>query len=79
MKKPSHPLHNIGALALIALFLSVRTQATEPTFADVFVASQDGYKSIRIPAVVVTKAGVVLAFAEGRAANTDRHHSQAQS
>lgn len=37
-----------------------------------FVPKADGFKSIRIPAVVVTKKGTVLAFAEGRAANTDQ-------
>ena len=37
-----------------------------------FVPQADGFKSIRIPAVVVTKKGTVLAFAEGRAANTDQ-------
>lgn len=44
----------------------------EPEFSDVFVAGRDGYKSIRIPSVVPTKTGVVLAFAEGRAANADQ-------
>ena len=46
--------------------------AAEPEFSDVFTAAKDGYKSIRIPAVVVTKQGTVLAFAEGRAANADQ-------
>ena len=46
--------------------------AAEPEFFDVFIARKDGYKSIRIPSVVVTKKGVVLAFAEGRAADSDQ-------
>lgn len=46
--------------------------AAEPEFSDVFTAGKDGYQSIRIPSVVVTKQGAVLAFAEGRAANADQ-------
>lgn len=57
---------------LAALLHGGTTFAAEPKFSDVFVPSQDGYKSIRIPSVVVTKKGVVLAFAEGRAANADQ-------
>jgi sialidase-1 len=49
-----------------------QASAAGPQFSDVFVATNDGYKSIRIPSVVVTKKGVVLAFAEGRAANADQ-------
>ncbi len=33
---------------------------------DVFVAGQDGYHTYRIPGIVTTKAGTVLAFCEGR-------------
>ncbi len=47
-------------------------RAAEPRFSDVFFSGKEGYKSIRIPSVVVTKNGVVLAFAEGRAAATDQ-------
>jgi sialidase-1 len=54
------------------LFSNVAATATEPQFFDVFVANKDGYKSIRIPSVVVTKKGFVLAFAEGRAADADQ-------
>lgn len=46
--------------------------AAEPEFSDVFVSGQDGYKSIRIPSVVVSKEGTVLAFAEGRAVASDQ-------
>ena len=51
-------------LALASLLISARS--AEPEFSDVFNSGQDGYVSVRIPAVLVTKAGSVLAFAEGR-------------
>jgi sialidase-1 len=46
--------------------------AAELEFSDVFTSGKDGYPSIRIPAVVATKAGTVLAFAEGRERPTDQ-------
>jgi sialidase-1 len=58
---------------LLSLSLTVAAPP-EPTFADVFVAKADGYPSIRIPSVVCTKAGTLLAFAEGRSAPRD--HAQ---
>ena len=47
-------------------------RAVEPHFSDVFSSGKEDYNSIRIPSVVVTKNGVVLAFAEGRAAAADQ-------
>ena len=49
--------------------------AGEPSFSTVFTAGNDGYASVRIPSVVVSPKGVVLAFAEGRA----KHSDQAQN
>lgn len=43
-----------------------------PEIVDVFVPKVDGFESIRIPSVVVTNKGAVLAFAEGRAADADQ-------
>ncbi len=60
----------IGLLILLAL--PMMAWAGEPELADVFVPKADGFASIRIPSVIVTKAGTVLAFAEGRAANADQ-------
>ncbi len=44
----------------------------EPQFSDVFASGKEGYKSIRIPAVAVSRNGTVLAFAEGRTVATDQ-------
>ena len=57
----------------IALVLTTASLfAADPRFSDVFTAGKDGYPSIRIPSVVVTKKGAVLAFAEARAKNADQ-------
>lgn len=59
-----------------ALSLTMITPLTglgaDPEQVDVFVPKSDGFASIRIPSLVVSRKGVVLAFAEGRAANTDQ-------
>ncbi len=66
-------LRKLSLVVAFSLLLGFRGAVlAAPEFSDVFVASKDGYKSIRIPSVVVTKHGVVLAFAEGRAANADQ-------
>jgi sialidase-1 len=61
---------NLTLLLLLLVPLTLR--AADPEFSDVFVPSADGFVSIRIPAVVVTDQGTLLAFAEGRAANADQ-------
>ena len=42
--------------------------AAEPSLqkTDLFIAGQDGYKLYRIPGIVVTKRGTVLAYCEAR-------------
>lgn len=57
---------------LLTLLATLSAVGAEPDLSDVFVPKTDGFKSIRIPSVVVTKSGTVLAFAEGRAANADQ-------
>lgn len=56
----------------ILLATSVFTYAQQLT--DVFIKKADGYRNYRIPSIVCTKNGVLLAFAEGRASLLD--HSE---
>jgi len=51
-------------VATLASPWTVRAAGLEMT--DVFVSGQDGYHTYRIPAMVVTTNGTVLAFCEGR-------------
>ena len=51
-------------------FVAARSQtATRPDTTAIFVAGTDGYKSYRIPAIVTTAKGTLLAFCEGRRNN----------
>ena len=61
--------HSVLALALAALSAaSLPASAEEPFFeqSDLFVSGTGGYHTYRIPALVVSKKGTVLAFCEGR-------------
>lgn len=44
------------------------TRSDEPFETDVYVAGQEGYHTFRIPSVILTAKGTLLAFAEGRRA-----------
>lgn len=58
--------HQLSSLAYVA-FLSVGLlNAAEPDHVDVFTKGESGYGGIRIPALLVTQKGTLLAFAEGR-------------
>lgn len=52
----------ISILALLALFSSVSAKSLDY----LFMSGTDGYNTFRIPALVVSNEGTVLAFAEGR-------------
>ena len=53
-------------LTALFVFTAAALFAGEPQFSDVFVGGSDGYPAYRIPSVVVSKKGTVLAFAEAR-------------
>jgi sialidase-1 len=59
-------VQNIIRPVLVLPAIAVGAYCAEPEFSDVFMSGQEGYVSIRIPAVLVTKEGSVMAFAEGR-------------
>jgi Neuraminidase (sialidase) len=61
-------LHRFSKLALLATLLSAAlTHAQDQPFqTDVYTSGKDGYHTYRIPSLLVTKAGTLLAFAEGR-------------
>lgn len=66
-------MFRIPLLALILVVLvPLSTWGAGPETADVFVPQMDGFASIRIPSIIVTEKGTILAFAEGRAADADQ-------
>jgi sialidase-1 len=54
----------IASAVLLSVASSLRAADVERTA--VFTSGQDGYHTYRIPAAIMTKAGTLLAFAEGR-------------
>ena len=56
----------IPLAALITLTLPSSLPAAEPVQAAIFTAGEGGYHTYRIPSVIVSQAGTVLAFCEGR-------------
>lgn len=55
----------LAAGMIAAAFLS-GADAAEPPRQDVFIAGQDGYHTYRIPSLITTTNGTLLAFCEGR-------------
>jgi sialidase-1 len=70
--EPPHEEQHMGtrstflATALLILAAAAPGGAAEPEQAPVFVSGQEGYHTYRIPALIVTKQGSLLAFCEGR-------------
>lgn len=59
------------APALVLCALAAPAFAAEPEKVDLFEAGKGGYAQYRIPGVVVTKAGTVLAYCEARKTSSD--------
>lgn len=62
----------IGGL-LLTLALPRGAVADEPERIDVFVSGEGGYHTYRIPALIVSKEGTLLAFCEGRKTSRRDH------
>jgi len=54
------------SFCVLSLTATIPCVASVPSFTDVFVSGTDGYHTYRIPAMVVTTNGTLLAFCEGR-------------
>jgi sialidase-1 len=59
-------------LLMTALFAATAHAAPAPEFITVFAAGQNGFPAVRIPSIVATKSGALLAFAEGRQSLADQ-------
>ncbi len=60
-------------LAFCGLLLLAGTAcASELTRTNVFIGGQEGFHTYRIPSLIVSKTGTILAFAEGRKSRTDQ-------
>ncbi len=73
MMKPSFLLA-VAYCAIGSALPDIR--AAEPESTIVFAAGENGYASIRIPSLLATRRGTLLAIAEGRAAEADQAANQ---
>ena len=56
----------ICALAALVAALASQPRLDPPQLTDVYVAGENGYRTFRIPSLVLTRTGTLLAFAEAR-------------
>jgi sialidase-1 len=63
------PNNGLSVFFMMLFLSAVCVQAVEqnqPVYKDLFVSGQDGYHTYRIPSIITTQKGTILAFCEGR-------------
>ena len=66
----------LSVLAAVPILLGLShglTKAADPFRSDVFVSGRQGYHTYRIPALIVSSKGTLLAFCEGRKTSRADH------
>ena len=77
----SKPVNSLLKASMAIMLLGIacgpppetRTSPPAPSQADLFVSGEGGYHTYRIPSLIVTKQGSLLAFCEGRKNNRRDH------
>jgi len=63
----------LASMSFVSLSSADCAAETEPTRTNVFISGEGGYHTYRIPALVVSKQGTLLAFCEGRKTGRGDH------
>jgi sialidase-1 len=66
MPRSSHLFASIVSSSLLLASHGAGAQDSSPAYTDVYVAGEGEYHTYRIPSVIATQKGTLLAFAEGR-------------
>jgi sialidase-1 len=61
----------VGLVCLVTTAVAAAAQPPEPQKIDLFHAGQGGYALYRIPGIIVTAKGTILAYCEARKSNSD--------